>query len=30
MVNESIVEEVKTLGYDATELGAQIAKRFNR
>ena len=30
MVNESTVEEVKTLGYDATELGAEIAKRFNR
>ena len=30
MVNESAVEEVKTLGYDATELGAEIAKRFNR
>lgn len=30
MVNESKVEEVKTLGYDATELGAEIAKRFNR
>lgn len=30
MVNEAVVEDVKTLGYDATELGAQIAKRFNR
>jgi methyl-accepting chemotaxis protein len=30
MVNESAVEEVKTLGYDATELGAEIAKRFAR
>jgi hypothetical protein len=30
MVNESAVEEVKTLGYDATEIGAEIAKRFNR
>ena len=30
MVNESAVEEVKTLGYDATQLGAEIAKRFNR
>jgi hypothetical protein len=30
MVNESATEEVKTLGYDATELGAEIAKRFNR
>jgi len=30
MVNESAVEEVKTLGYDATQIGAEIAKRFNR
>jgi len=30
MVNESTVEEVKTLGYDATQIGAEIAKRFNR
>ncbi len=30
MVNESAVEDVQTLGYDATELGAEIAKRFNR
>ena len=30
MVNESKNEEVKTLGYDATELGAEIAKRFKR
>lgn len=30
MVNESVVEEVQTLGYDATEIGAEIAKRFNR
>ncbi len=30
MVNESATEEVKTLGYDATEIGAEIAKRFNR
>jgi hypothetical protein len=30
MVNESVVEDVKTLGYDATQLGAEIAKRFNR
>jgi hypothetical protein len=30
MVNESTVEDVQTLGYDATQLGAEIAKRFNR
>ena len=30
MVNESVVEPTQTLGYDATELGAQIAKRFAR
>ena len=30
MVNESTVETTQTLGYDATELGAEIAKRFNR
>ena len=30
MVNESVVEDVKTLGYDATQLGAEIAKRFKR
>ena len=30
MVNESVVETTQTLGYDATELGAEIAKRFNR
>lgn len=30
MVNESTVEPTQTLGYDATELGAQIAKRFAR
>jgi hypothetical protein len=30
MVNESATEEVKTLGYDAAEIGAEIAKRFNR
>lgn len=30
MVNESTVEPTQTLGYDATELGAEIAKRFNR
>jgi hypothetical protein len=28
MVNESAVEPTQTLGYDATELGAEIAKRF--
>jgi methyl-accepting chemotaxis protein len=30
MVNESAVEPTQTLGYDATELGAEIAKRFAR
>jgi hypothetical protein len=30
MVNESVIEEVQTLGYDATEIGAEIAKRFAR
>ena len=30
MINESTVEDANTLGYDATELGAEIAKRFNR
>jgi hypothetical protein len=30
MVNESTVEPTQTLGYDATELGAEIAKRFAR
>ena len=30
MVNEAVVEPTQTLGYDATELGAQIAKRFAR
>ena len=30
MINESVVEDVKTLGYDATQLGAEIAKRFKR
>jgi methyl-accepting chemotaxis protein len=30
MVNESTVETAQTLGYDVTELGAEIAKRFNR
>ena len=30
MVNESADAPVQTLGYDATELGAEIAKRFNR
>ena len=28
MVNESAVEPTQTLGYDATEIGAEIAKRF--
>ena len=26
----ALMEDVKTLGYDATELGAEIAKRFKR
>jgi methyl-accepting chemotaxis protein len=30
MVNESAVEPTQTLGYDATEIGAEIAKRFAR
>jgi predicted RNA-binding protein with EMAP domain len=30
MVNEAVVEEVKTLGYDVTEIGAEIAKRFKK
>jgi predicted RNA-binding protein with EMAP domain len=30
MVNESVVEPAQTLGYDATEIGAEIAKRFAR
>jgi hypothetical protein len=30
MVNEAVVEETKTLGYDVTEIGAQIAKRFKK
>ena len=30
MVNEAIVEEVNTLGYDASEIGAEIAKRFRK
>ena len=30
MVNESATEDVQTLGYDAAEIGAEIAKRFNR
>jgi hypothetical protein len=30
MVNESTDAPVQTLGYDATQLGAEIAKRFNR
>ena len=30
MVNESADAPVQTLGYDATEIGAEIAKRFNR
>jgi hypothetical protein len=30
MVNESAVEEVKTIGYDTTEIAAEIAKRFRK
>ena len=30
MVNESVVEEVKTIGYDVTEYAAEIAKRFKK
>jgi methyl-accepting chemotaxis protein len=30
MVNEAAVEEVNTLGYDASEIGAEIAKRFRK
>jgi hypothetical protein len=30
MINESKVEEVKTLGYDVTGIGAEIAKRFKK
>jgi len=30
MVNEAVVEEVNTLGYDASEIGAEIAKRFRK
>lgn len=30
MVNESANEDTPTLGYDATQIGAEIAKRFNR
>jgi hypothetical protein len=30
MVNESTVEEVKTIGYDTTGIAAEIAKRFKK
>lgn len=30
MINEANVEEVKTIGYDVTEIGAEIAKRFKK
>ena len=30
MVNESATEEVKTIGYDVTEIGAQIAAKFRK
>jgi len=30
MINEAKIEDVKTLGYDATEIGAEIAKRFKK